>query len=70
MKSTLFLASMRWPGYSTPICVGTNPRELATVAVKILQAIHGNGAVLRPGAMCSVPIARDDIRIEELPFIL
>lgn len=64
----IYLASMIWPEAYEPICVGTNKKKITTEAVRILKEYHGNGPVERPQAFCSVPIRKNDIDIQEIPF--
>jgi len=67
--TSLYLASMRWPGQLEPVCVGTNKKKLVKGAVRLLRKEHGDGPVVRPGAMCSAPIQYDDIEVERLPYL-
>ena len=59
---------MRWPDYDEPICAGTNKAVLRKEALAILRKEHGSGDVVRPGAMCSVPIRNDDLREWNIPL--
>ena len=65
---TVTLITMRWPEYDEPICAGTNKRVLRKHALHILRQEHGTGKVLRPSAMCSMPITRRDLREWKIPF--
>lgn len=65
----LHLATMRWPEYNEPICIGQNKYKVKVAALAILRTEHGHGDVPRPAAMCSVPIKGSDIEIFELPLI-
>lgn len=62
----MYLASFQWAGYEEPLMVGTNTADLRKAARDKAIRVHGTGLVPRPGAMCSVKIALDDILIEEI----
>jgi hypothetical protein len=67
--TTIHLAQMKWSGGEEPICAGTNKKEVAREALRILKLVHGTGPVSRGMAMCSVPITADDIEVIQVPFI-
>jgi hypothetical protein len=67
--TTIYLAQMKWSGGEEPICAGTNKKEVAREALRILKLVHGTGPVSRGMAMCSVPITMDDIEVIQVPFI-
>jgi hypothetical protein len=66
---TITLITMRWPDYDEPICAGHDIPSLRREALAILRADHGHGDVVRPAAMCSVPITESDLREWTIPLI-
>jgi len=67
--TTIYLAQMKWCEREEPICAGTNKKEVARKALRILKLVHGTGPVDRGMAGCSVPIAADDVEVIRVPFI-
>jgi len=65
----LHIACMKWPGAIEPVCAGSNKRAITRAAVGMLRDEHGDGPVVRLGAMCSVPITSSDIEIITVPYI-
>ncbi len=66
---TIYLASMKWCGRNEPIVAGLNKARGKAEALQILRAEHGKGPVDRGAAMCSLPIKKDDIVVEEIPLV-
>jgi len=65
----MYLASMVCPVGNEPICVGKNRQKTVKTALKMLREHYGNGVVVRPKAMCSAPIRRDDICVDIIPVV-
>ena len=65
----MYLASMIWPVGNEPICVGKNRQKTVMTALKILREHYGSGVVVRPKAMCSVPIEQNDICVDIIPVV-
>lgn len=68
-KGFLYLVSMRWSENEEPICAGRSLKRTKRGALKILRDREGKGNVDRGSAMCSVPIMKDDLVVEEIPII-
>ena len=60
----MYLASMKWPTGTEPICVGEDKNVTIKKAVEILREQHGTGDVIRPYGMCAKKITRSGIEID------
>lgn len=66
---SIYLAQMKWCEREEPVCAGTNQKEVAQKALKMLRDEYGVGPIPRGMAMCSVPITMDDIEVVKIPVI-